>query len=240
MIPIDKYIKKVNFNEMTEFDKIKHVSYYLFLSGVKEFTIDLIVEKLKENGYYLSNLSRAKKRIKESRLFKKIVDNTYTLTAVANSEIKSLSQYFDDEEIDEPEVELLEMNIFYGHTNYLNKLVLQANKCYEEKCYDACATMLRRILEILLIKSYEELGIEKSIKDSNGNYFLLEKICNDAKTNATLNLSRIKNRLDILRNIGNYAAHRITYNTTKKDIDEIKIDLRVMLEELLYKAKFIQ
>ena len=100
--------------------------------------------------------------------------------------------------------------------------------------------MLRRILEILLIKSYEELGIEKSIKDSNGNYFLLEKICNDAKTNATLNLSRIKNRLDILRNIGNYAAHRITYNTTKKDIDEIKIDLRVMLEELLYKAKFIQ
>lgn len=240
MIPIDKYIKKVNFNEMTEFDKIKHVSYYLFLSGVKEFTIDLIVEKLKENGYYLSNLSRAKKRVKESRLFKKIVDNTYTLTAVAHSEIKSLSQYFDDEEIDEPEIELLEMNIFYGHTNYLNKLVLQANKCYEEKCYDACATMLRRILEILLIKSYEELGIEKSIKDSNGNYFLLEKICNDAKTNTTLNLSRIKNRLDILRNIGNYAAHRITYNTTKKDIDEIKIDLRVMLEELLYKAKFIQ
>ena len=151
-----------------------------------------------------------------------------------------MSQYFDDEEIDEPEVELLEMNIFYGHTNYLNKLVLQANKCYEEKCYDACATMLRRILEILLIKSYEELGIEKSIKDSNGNYFLLETICNDAKTNATLNLSRIKNRLDILSNIGNYAAHRITYNTTKKDIDEIKIDLRVMLEELLYKAKFIQ
>lgn len=240
MVSIDKYMKKTNFNEMTEFDRIKYVAYYLFSSGIKEFKIDLIVEKLKENGYYISNISRARKKVRESKLFKKTHDNTYTLTAIAHSEMKSLSQYFDNEEIDESEVELLEMNLFYGHTNYLNKLVLQANKCYEEKCYDACATMLRRILEILLIKSYEELGIEKSIKDSNDNYFLLEKICNDAKTNATLNLSRIKNKLDILRNIGNYAAHRITYNTTKKDIDEIKMDLRVMLEELLYKANFIQ
>ena len=68
---------------------------------------------------------------------------------------------------------------------------------------------------------------------------MLERICNDAKTNLTLNLSRIKNKLDTMRNIGNYASHRITYNTTKKDIDDIKTDLRVLLEELLYKAGFI-
>ncbi|MBQ7104505.1 MAG: DUF4145 domain-containing protein [Bacilli bacterium] len=240
MISLKNYIKKLNFYEMTEFEKIKHISYYLYSAGVKEFEIELLVDKLKENGFYISNLSRLKRRVRDSKLFKKVTPDTYTLTTVAHNELKTLNQYFESEEVEVVEMELLEMNIFCGHTNYLNKLVLQANKCYEEKCYDACATMLRRILEILLIKSYEELGIEQNIKDSNGNYFLLEKICNDAKTNTSLNLSRIKNKLDILRNIGNYAAHRITYNTTKKDIDEIKVDLRVILEELLYKANFIQ
>ncbi len=35
---------------------------------------------------------------------------------------------------------------------------------------------------------------------------------------------------------GNYAAHRIEYNTTKKDLDEIKVKYRVILEELYYKS----
>ena len=107
MISLDKYMKKLNFNEMTEFEKIKHVAYYLFLSGIRNFKIDLIVEKLNENGYYISNLSRMKNKVKESKLFKKTVENSYTLTTVAHSELKTFEQYFDNEGIDEVELELL-------------------------------------------------------------------------------------------------------------------------------------
>ena len=203
-----------------------------------EFTINEINKILKENGFFISNLSRIKNQVKKSKMYKNIKNDYYSLTNVGMKELKFLEEILDIDDIIKSEIEVLEQNIFFGHTTYLNKLVLQANRCYEEKCYDACATMLRRILEILLIKSYEKLGIEQAIKDQNGDYYMLERICNDAKTNSTLNLSRIKNKLDTMRNIGNYAAHRITYNTTKKDIDDIKTDLRVLLEELLYKAGF--
>ena len=240
MITIKNFIRKTNLEQKTEFEKVSYVSYYLVKSNNNEFTINDIDKILKENGFFISNLSRIKNQVKKSKMFKNTKNDYYSLTNTGIKELKFLEEVLDTDDIVESEIELLELKIFYGHTTYLNKLVLQANKCYEEKCYDACATMLRRILEILLIKSYEILGIEQVIKDPNGNYYLLERICNDAKTNSTLNLSRIKTKLDVIRNIGNYAAHRITYNTTKKDIDDIKVDLRVLLEELLYKANFIK
>ena len=67
---------------------------------------------------------------------------------------------------------------------------------------------------------------------------MLERICNNAKNNKTLALSRVKNDLDSIRDLGNFAAHRILYNTTKQDIDNKRDKLRALLEELLYKAGF--
>jgi hypothetical protein len=39
--------------------------------------------------------------------------------------------------------------------------------------------------------------------------------------------------------IGNFSAHNITYTAGKKDIDDIKLHYRVMLEELYNKAGLI-
>lgn len=97
--------------------------------------------------------------------------------------------------------------------------------------------MIRRVFEILLIESFKELKIEDQIKDSNGNYVMLEKICNNAKVNLTLNLSRnTKESLDQIRDLGNFAAHKITYNTRKSDIDKTYSSIRTCFEELYYKA----
>jgi hypothetical protein len=84
--------------------------------------------------------------------------------------------------------------------------------------------------------SYQKLGIDDMIKSSDGNYLMLERIVNDAKANATLKLSRIKNDFDSFREIGNFSAHGITYIAVRKDIDGIKLKYRVMLEELYNKA----
>ena len=211
MITIKNFIRKTNLEQKTEFEKVSYISYYLAKSNNNEFTINDIDKILKENGFFISNLSRIKNQVKKSKMFKNTKNDYYSLTSAGIKELKFLEKILDMNDIIESEIELLELKIFSGHATYLNKLVLQSNKCYEQ-----------------------------TIKDSNGNYYLLEKICNDAKTNPTLNLSRIKIKLDVMRNIGNYAAHRITYNTTKKDIDDIKVDLRVLLEELLYKASFIK
>ena len=47
---------------------------------------------------------------------------------------------------------------------------------------------MRRLKEVLLIMSYEQLGIAASVKDANGNYLLLEGIVKNAESNRALNL----------------------------------------------------
>lgn len=70
-------------------------------------------------------------------------------------------------------------------------------------------------------------------------YVMLESIVKNAKNNVILKLSRIKKEFDNFRKIGNFSAHSITYIAAKKDIDDIKLDYRVMLEELYNKSGLI-
>lgn len=237
MITYKNYSKKINIQNMTEANKILYTAYYLYKSNNdKYFSIDDINETLKTEGIHISNLYRAAKQLKESKNYKKIIDKKYTLTSKAINLLDKEIDFLNDVDIIEESGELLDKNIFCGFRKYLDKLILQANHCYENNCFDACATMLRRILETLLIDSYEHLKIEQDIKDTNGDYFMLEKICNDAKTNSKLGLTRVKNKLDSLRDLGNYASHRRYYNTFKSDIDNCKNDYRVIIEELMYKS----
>lgn len=96
---------------------------------------------------------------------------------------------------------------------------------------------MRRLFEVVLVLSYQALDIDDEIKDISGNgYLMLEGIVNNAKNNKILKLSRIKKEFDTFRMIGNFSAHSITYTAGRKDIDDIKINYRVMLEELYCKA----
>lgn len=96
---------------------------------------------------------------------------------------------------------------------------------------------MRRLLEICLIHSYENLGIDEAIKDLAGNHKLLSDIVADAKTNSRLSLSRnTKLCLDDFRAIGNFSAHKIYYSAKKSDIRKVIIEYRATIEELLYKS----
>lgn len=239
MIDYKTYANNIDMNSKKEMDKFLYTSFYVSVGNNNQgFTVNEIDRILKQNGFHISNLSRLKAQIKKSKSFKNINKDTYVLTSPCLAKLKEENAFLSDNTVIQNDGTLLDKDIFIGHTGYLDKLYFQANHCYENNCYDACATMLRRILEILLIKSYENLKIEDEIKDGNGNYFMLEKICNNAKNNKTLALSRVKNDLDSIRDLGNFAAHRILYNTTKQDIDNKRDKLRALLEELLYKAGF--
>ena len=96
---------------------------------------------------------------------------------------------------------------------------------------------MRRLFEVLLVLSYQKLGIDDEIKDGTGTgYVMLDSIVKNAHNNTKLGLSRIKKEFDTFRKVGNFSAHNITYTAGKKDIDDIKLSFRVMLEELYNKA----
>ena len=92
-------------------------------------------------------------------------------------------------------------------------------------------------MEILLILSYEHLSIADEIKGADGNYRMLEKIIDNAKTNRKLSLSRnSKEIIEEFRILGNFSAHKIHYNCTRQDIKRVQQEYRALFEELLYKS----
>ena len=95
--------------------------------------------------------------------------------------------------------------------------------------------MIRRLVEILIIETYEHNHIEYKIKNRNGDFFSLDDLINCYLSESTWNLSRnTKRGLRRLKTLGDLSAHSRRYNTNRNDLDKVTVDLRVITEELLY------
>lgn len=123
-----------------------------------------------------------------------------------------------------------------GTRSYIEKVANQINGCYEYGWFDACAVMIRRLLETLIIEVFEYHKIQFKIQ-KNGDYFYLRDLINATLTETTWSLGRnTKAALPKLKDIGDKSAHSRRYNAIRHDIDEIKLDLRLVLQELLVLA----
>lgn len=238
---IKQYIAKIYLAKQNELTKVELIAFYNCVVNQKNtFNLNEIISILKDIGHPISNISRLRGYITKSKDFRKIADGEYMLTpAVKERLLIDYGSFFFDEDAISSDSEILDERLFCGKRGYLDKLIRQINHCYKNCCYDACAVCMRRVFEITLILSYEKNGIQNDIK-KDGEYVMLEKIVANAINNTTLGISRLKKEYDSIREIGNYAAHRVLYNTRKKDIDDIKQTYRVCLEELYYKAGLLK
>lgn len=102
----------------------------------------------------------------------------------------------------------------------IQTLAWQVNASFENNLYDCCAVVMRRLMEVLLVLTYQHHDIESEIMDNSGNrHVSLEKIINNAAQNSTLSLSaNTRNDMNLFRDLGNYSAHKIWYNCTRQDI----------------------
>lgn len=133
---------------------------------------------------------------------------------------------------------VIPMAIVNGTRGYIEKIALQVNGCYESGWFDACAVMIRRITETLIIECFEHHNISKKIKDSNGDYFLLKDLIDACLKENTWTLGRnTKKALPSLKNTGNLSAHSRRYLATKSDIDKIQEGIRIAVEELIHLSK---
>ena len=83
--------------------------------------------------------------------------------------------------------------------------------------------------------------MENKILDKQGNnYVSLDKMIKIANSEPLFNLSKSTQQdMNTFRELGNLSAHKIWYNSTKKDIEALILRYRAMIEELLYKSKII-
>jgi len=131
---------------------------------------------------------------------------------------------------------IIPKELYNGTRGYIINLCNQINASYENNIFDGCAILMRRLIEILLIHTYENTGNIDSIKENDG-YKNLSYIINYTLSNKPFTLSKeIQELIDTFRILGNFSAHKIHYNAKKQYLDEVKSTYRLAIEELLYKS----
>ena len=130
------------------------------------------------------------------------------------------------------------LSLVSGTRGYLESLVHQINGTYEHGWYDACAVMIRRLVETLIIEAFEAHGIDSKIKNSHGDFLYLKDLIDKTLAESVWNLSRnTKQCIRSLKDIGDKSAHSRRFVAHRRDVDGVIGDLRVVVQELVYLAK---
>ena len=210
--------------------------WFHFASTGTELTLNEINEYFVKNDlakYNPTYLKEALRKCKDVSRDSKI--GTY----------RPLRSYIEKMNIKFPFVEVISEDILTDDTiipnilvvntrGYIINLANQINGSYEHNVFDGCAVLMRRLLEIMLIHSYESNGRISDIQDVEG-FRNLSYIINFTISNKPFSLSKeVAEVLNDFRHLGNFSAHKIQFNCKRKDIDNIKLKYRLAIEELLY------
>ena len=117
------------------------------------------------------------------------------------------------------------------------RIVDQINGTYERGWYDACAVMLRRLLEMLIIEAFVANGMKGKIKGQNGRFLRLNGLIRNACNESSWALDDNGDLLRRLNAIGNWSAHKRRFVANRQDIDTYVPELRVVVQELVFLAK---
>ena len=95
------------------------------------------------------------------------------------------------------------MSLVRGTRGYIEKIANQINGAYEKGWYDACAVMLRRLIETLIIETFEHHKIETKIQNASGDFLYLRDLIDKTLNEKTWNLGRnAKQALPKLKDLG--------------------------------------
>jgi hypothetical protein len=170
---LEKFANLSRLVDQSEIQKVGLLGFYhLKMSGIESFSVQDICNWFDLLGFAQPNTSRLKKKLVLSKeiVRGKQVD-TYRLHAKL---LKSLDAQFpslnEDDEIIETIDSIIPQPLYAGTRGYIESLSKQINASYENNVFDGCAVLMRRLMEVMLILSYENLGIEHEIKESSGEY----------------------------------------------------------------------
>ncbi len=241
-----KFMEAVDLIHKSETERAKMLCYYHFKEdGETAFTVSNIANWMEKCNFSKPNTSRLKTNLTKGKgkafLLSKSDKNVIEFVpAVLQALEREYGQLWQDTVTIESNNELLEEEKFCGKRPFLDRLIKQINFCYGHNCYDACAVLMRRLFEVLLVLTYQNKGVEADIIKPDGSHKMLEGIVKDAVQNQSLGIpSRISKNFDDFREVGNNSAHSITYSAGKLDIDDIARNYRVALEDLYNRAGLI-
>ena len=240
---LEQFARHVSLRDKTEIERVELIAFYIFEHKREtEVSVNDVCSLMVTLGFAQPNTSRLKANIRSSQRFiRGKTNNSFRLSVKTLTELSELFPGISEtEEIVSDDSLLPEVLFEETKRGYLIKVAQQINATYENNLFDACALMMRRLLEILLIHCFENAGIENDIKDTDGNYQNLKTLINKAETRTEISLSNnVKKELHEFRELGNLSAHRVKYNCRRGDIRPNKISYRAVIEELLYASGLV-
>jgi hypothetical protein len=127
------------------------------------------------------------------------------------------------------------ISLVRGTRGYIEKVSNQINGAYENGWYDACAVMVRRLIETLIVETFEHHKIAHKIKNAAGDFFFLRDLIDKTLAETSWNLSRnAKQALPKLKDVGDKSAHSRRYVAQRGDIQPLLVDIRTVVQELIY------
>jgi hypothetical protein len=123
--------------------------------------------------------------------------------------------------------------------SYIERVAQQACGCYDFGWFDGAAVMARRLLETLIIELFEAKGLDRKIKNPDGSFFYLSGLISALLGEPSFNISRnTKGALPLLKDLGDQSAHSRRYTARQGDMDSVKRELRVTIEEIVQLTKY--
>lgn len=117
---------------------------------------------------------------------------------------------------------------------YVQDLILEINCAFRAGCFTACAMVLRRTAETLLIEAFERKGSSHLIQGSNGDWLTLDGIIAIAEQPASLGLTRsARKALPGIRKIGDLSAHDRHFLAKRHHLLRQQLDVEVAFQGLL-------
>jgi hypothetical protein len=134
--------------------------------------------------------------------------------------------------------QVLPHSVVRGTRGYIERVVNQANGAYENGWYDACAVMLRRLVETLIIEAFEHHHLAAKIKHkTTGEFLYLGDLVDRCLAEPSWNLTRnCKQAMPKLKDLGDKSAHSRRYNAHRGDLTPLLTEVRVVVQELVYLA----
>jgi len=226
------------FDDIPASQKIDYFVYYhtsiLGNEGCSAKDIESYFNELKISKYsnipqYLKNNS---KKVKGKTVKFILQKGLYHLERTKKNEIDGLMNV---PKIIAPTSSYFPLELFDNTRDYLKTIAKQAASCYDQGLYDACSVMTRKLLEVLIIESFERFKISSKIKNgSSGHFYFLSDLIDHFRAETAWNIGRnAKDSLTSLKKMGDMSAHNRRYSAKKSDVDKLKDDLRIVLEELV-------
>lgn len=135
--------------------------------------------------------------------------------------------------------ELFPIELLANTRGYLENVAKQAILCYQNGLFDACLVMLRKLIEALIIECFEAHKVEAKIKGGDGFYYYLSDLIGLLLSETSWTITRNSQQaFPRIKKFADLSAHNRRFNAKKPDIDQIKDDVRIVIEELVHIAGF--